>query len=124
MLRVDKSNFSQKFIFPLLLLIMLSGLTLRVWNVNFDRGMGSHPDERSTTSNYAVSIHLPDSWEQFWDPQQSPLNPLWSIERQERRSYTYGHFPLYLGVAFGELLHTLAPLAERIGLPTAATNTM
>ena len=124
MLRVDKSNFSRKFIFPLLLLIMLSGLTLRVWNVNFDRGMGSHPDERSTTSNYAVSIHLPDSWAQFWDPQRSPLNPLWSIERQERRSYTYGHFPLYLGVAFGELLHTLAPLAERIGLPAAATTTM
>ncbi len=124
MLRVDKSNFLQKFIFPLLLLILLSGLTLRVWNVNFDRGMGSHPDERSTTSNYAVSIHLPDAWAQFWDPQRSPLNPLWSIERQERRSYTYGHFPLYLGVAFGELLHTLAPLAERIGLPDAATNTM
>jgi len=124
MLRVDKSHFSQKFIFPLLLLILISGLTLRVWNVNFDRGMGSHPDERSTTSNYAVSIHLPDSWEQFWDPQRSPLNPLWSIERQERRSYTYGHFPLYLGVAFGELLHTLAPVAERIGLPAAATTTM
>jgi YYY domain-containing protein len=101
-----------------LTLILLSGFTLRVWNVNFDRGVGSHPDERSTACFYAPTIGWPASWEAFWDPQQSPLNPLWNRERQERRSFTYGHFPLYLGVLAGELLHRLAPAGEAIGLPS------
>ena len=46
----------------LLVLILLAGLTLRVWNVNFDQGIGSHPDERSTACFYAVSVRMPDSW--------------------------------------------------------------
>ncbi|MFN8443194.1 MAG: DUF2298 domain-containing protein [Caldilineaceae bacterium] len=79
--------------------------------------MNSHPDERSTTCNYAASIALPTSWDQFWDPQQSPLNPLWDIQAQRPRSYTYGHFPLYLGVAMGELFHKLAPTASTLGAP-------
>ncbi|MDQ3250387.1 MAG: glycosyltransferase family 39 protein, partial [Chloroflexota bacterium] len=124
MSRLNSLVWMQKLIYPLLLIVLLSGLLLRVWKVNFDHGMGSHPDERSTTSNYAVSIHLPQSWDEFWDPQRSPLNPLWSIERQERRSFTYGHFPLYLGVAFGEVLHALAPIAERLGVPDVATVVM
>jgi YYY domain-containing protein len=108
----------------LLVLILLSGFALRVWNVNFDRGVGSHPDERSTACFYAPTIHWPASWEEFWDPQRSPLNPLWNIERQERRSFTYGHFPLYLGVLAGELLHLLAPAGETVGLPTTWTTLM
>ena len=86
----------------LVALIVAAGFALRVWNVNFDQGIGSHPDERSTACFYATGIHLPDSWDQFWDPHQSPLNPLWDTARQERRSFTYGHFPLYVGVAAGE----------------------
>lgn len=107
----------RRFVYSLLFVILLSGLTLRVWDVNFDRGMLSHPDERSTACTYAPSMRLPSSWDEFWDPQRSPLNPLWNLERQERRSYTYGHFPLYLGVALGETFHVLAPLAERLGFP-------
>lgn len=108
----------------LLLLILLAGLTLRVWNVNFDQGIGSHPDERSTACFYAVGIKLPSSWEQFRDPKQSPLNPLWDTARQERRGFTYGHFPLYLGVAMGELMSKAAPLGERVGLPESALSLM
>jgi YYY domain-containing protein len=108
----------------LLVIILVAGFLLRAWNVNFDQGIGSHPDERSTSCFYATTIRLPDSWEQFLDSQQSPLNPLWDLNRQERRSFTYGHFPLYLGVALGEVFHWLAPLAEQLGLPEDATALM
>ncbi len=89
--------------------VIAAGFALRVWNVNFDRGIGSHPDERSTSCFYATTIRLPATLAQFWDPQQSPLNPLWDSANQTRRSFTYGHFPLYLGVAFGEVMHRAAP---------------
>jgi YYY domain-containing protein len=108
----------------LLIAILVAGLMLRVWSVNFDQGIGSHPDERSTACFYAPMIHLPDSWQQFLDPTASPLNPLWNLDRQERRSFTYGHFPLYLGVAMGDLLHRLAPLSETVGLPEPAVALM
>lgn len=100
----------------LLLCIVLTGFTLRVWQINFDQGIGSHPDERSTSCFYATQIALPQSWDEFWDPQRSPLNPLWDRGNQQPRSFTYGHFPLYLGVATGQLMHWLAPVAERLGL--------
>ena len=101
----------------LLLVVILVGFSMRVWNIQYDGGMNGHPDERSTTCSYAASIAMPQSWDQFWDPKQSPLNPLWDIQRQERRGFTYGHFPLYLGVAMGELFHKLAPVATTIGAP-------
>ncbi|MCB0106106.1 MAG: hypothetical protein KDE53_09355, partial [Caldilineaceae bacterium] len=96
----------------LLACIVIAGATLRFWHVNFDQGLGSHPDERSTSCFYATQIHLPQSWDEFWDPQRSPLNPLWDLGNQKPRSFTYGHYPLYLGVATGQLMHTLAPVAE------------
>ena len=103
---------------PLLLaVIILVGFALRVWNLQYDGGMNGHPDERSNTCSIAPSIALPTSWDQFMDPKQSPLNPLWNIERQERRSYTYGHFPLYVGVAMGELFHVLTPTVSALGAP-------
>jgi YYY domain-containing protein len=100
----------------LLLLIILAGFGLRVWGINFDQGLGSHPDERSTACFYAASLRLPADWDEFWDPQRSPLNPLWDLNHQRSRSFTYGHFPLYLGMAMGELMHTAAPVAAQLGV--------
>lgn len=101
----------------LLALILISGFAFRVWNLNFDQGIGSHPDERSTVCFHAIDIALPESWAQFLDPQSSPLNPLWNRHEQQPRSFTYGHFPLYLGVAMGHAFEGLAPLAGRLGVP-------
>jgi len=115
---------SKRIVVPLLLIILLSGLTLRVWNINFDRGIGSHPDERSTACFYATTIALPSSWEQFWDPKRSPMNPLWDLSRQQPRSFTYGHFPLYVGVLMGDLFHHLAPLAKTLGVPDETVSLM
>ncbi|MEZ4868419.1 MAG: DUF2298 domain-containing protein [Caldilineaceae bacterium] len=108
----------------LLLLIVLAGFTLRVWDINFDQGIGSHPDERSTACFYAASIHWPASWDEFWDPHRSPLNPLWNRTEQHPMNFTYGHFPLYLGVAMGNVLHGLAPVAARVGVPDSAVALM
>ncbi len=99
--------------------VALAGLTLRTWNVNFDGGLNAHPDERSTTCFYAPSIGWPSSSDEFLDPQRSPLNPLWDRQNDRRRSFTYGHFPLYLGILTGEMLSDLAqpaallPLSDR-----------
>src|SRR3954470_20564240 len=122
--RGNARDVSRRVAWPLLLLILLGGLALRTWNVNFDRGTGSHPDERSTACFYAPSLHLPASWEQFWDPHASPLNPLWDLNTNQRRSYTYGHFPLYLGVAAGHVIEGLAPAAEALGAPESTVALM
>lgn len=119
---LNRSN--QIVVYGLLCLILFTGFVLRTWNINFDHGTLSHPDERSTVCSYAPRIGLPDSWAQFKDPHQSPLNPMWDVNAQERRGFTYGHFPLYLGVAMGNVLHTLAPVAERVGLPESTVLTM
>ena len=111
---MTNTDRTSSFVYLLLGLTLLAGLTLRTWNVRFDDGMGSHPDERSTACFYAASIEMPKSWEEFIDPQASPLNPLWDRNEGRRRSFTYGHFPLYLGIATGEILHKLAPVAEML----------
>lgn len=121
---ITADSWLRRISFPLLGLILLGGLTLRVWNLNFDRGIGSHPDERSTACFYAPTIALPASWAEFWDPQSSPLNPLWDRQRQEPRSFTYGHFPLYLGVAMGQLFEQLAPAAQMAGVPQPTVELM
>lgn len=98
--------------YPLLLAILLSGFVLRVWNLNFGRaGIGSHPRQRSTACFYATTVKLPASWDEFWDAQRSPMNPLWDVQNQRTRSFTYGHLPLYLGVVMGEVFHRAAPVA-------------
>jgi len=96
--------------------VALAGLTLRTWNVNFDGGLNAHPDERSTACFYAPSIQWPSSSDEFLDPQRSPLNPLWDRQNDRRRSFTYGHFPLYLGILTGELLSGLAEPASLLPL--------
>lgn len=65
-----------------LMLVVFCGLGLRTWNINFDQGIASHPDERWTTCIVAPRIALPESWAKFRDPQQSPLNPLWNSQQQ------------------------------------------
>jgi hypothetical protein len=124
MIDAQLAPLSRRTALILLAAILAAGFALRVWNVNFDQGIGSHPDERSTACFYATALRMPASIEEFWDPHRSPLNPLWDLNRQERRSFTYGHFPLYLGVMAGNALHLAAPVADAVGLPDAAVTLM
>ncbi len=108
----------------LLLLILLVGFVLRVWHIDWADGQLPHPDERSTVAFYAPTIKLPPEGVSLLDKRQSPLNPLWNIQAEERRSFTYGHFPLYLLVLTANALHELAPLAERLGASPELVDTL
>ncbi len=104
--------------------VILAGLALRTWNVRFDGGLNTHPDERSTTCFYAPTVGWPSSVDEFLDPKRSPLNPLWDRHNDRRRSFTYGHFPLYLGVLAGEVLSGLAKPADLLPLPDRSIEMM
>ena len=99
----------------LLFLTLAVALFLRAYNVDWADGQLPHPDERSTIAFYAPTIHMPKSLDEFLDPKKSPLNPLWDVNAQRRRSYTYGHFPLYLLVFTANVAAKTAPLFEALG---------
>ncbi|MEZ4638452.1 MAG: hypothetical protein R2856_26445 [Caldilineaceae bacterium] len=42
------------WIYTLLGLVLLTGLTMRTWNVRWGAGMNPHPDERSTPAGPAA----------------------------------------------------------------------
>jgi len=100
----------------LLALILLAAAALRLYSIDWDSGTLPHPDERSTVAFYAPSIEWPQDLISALDPHRSPLNPFWDVKGQHRRSYTYGHFPLYALVLMAGLFHRLAPLADHLGL--------
>ncbi len=104
--------------------VIVAGLGLRTWNVQFDGGLNTHPDERSTTCFYALTIGWPSTFDEFLDPQRSPLNPLWDRRNERRRSFTYGHFPLYLGILTGEVLSSLAKPAGLLPVPERSIELM
>ncbi len=79
-------------------------------------GTFPHPDERSTLLFYAPTIRFPENQSDWLNPRKSPLNPFWDVHSQTRRSYTYGHFPLYLLVFSSNLLTDLTPTVEKLGV--------
>jgi hypothetical protein len=101
----------------LLIAILISGALLRLYNIAWDDGTLPHPDERSTVAFYAPSIRWPDDIKTALDPRRSTLNPFWDVSGDHRRSYTYGHFPLYMLVITAGAAERLAPLAEALDLP-------
>ncbi len=105
---------SPRLVTPLLLLVMLIAAGLRFYNLNWDNGIFAHPDERSTVAFYAPTIQWPTDLATIFDPRKSTLNPFWDISNNSRRSYTYGHFPLYTLVLTAHALNALAPLGEGI----------
>lgn len=110
---------------PLILfVIIVAGALLRLYNIQWDEGLLAHPDERSTIYYYAPTIHWPQDLKTALDPRRSPLNPLWNVESQERRSYTYGHFPLYVLAATANGLHELGLRAREMGLNPDTAETL
>ena len=106
-----QSNRIPGWLAPLLLIIILViAAGLRFYNINWDNGIFAHPDERSTVAFYAPTIQWPDESTSLLDPRASPLNPFWNVNNQERRSYTYGHFPLYALVFVANFLNDLVPV--------------
>ena len=71
-----------------LVAMVLIAAALRLYNINWDDGKLTHPDERSTVAFYAPTMHLPKDWSTALDPRKSALNPFWDVHSQQRRSYT------------------------------------
>jgi len=107
-----------------LVAVLLAAAALRCYNINWDDGKLTHPDERSTVAFYAPSMHLPQDWSTALDPRKSTFNPFWDLHSQQRRSYTYGHFPLYLLTVTANLAHNLAPVAQRAGASDELVQTL
>ena len=93
----------------LLIIVLATAAGLRFYNIKWDNGIFAHPDERSTVAFYAPTIRWPGDVSTLLDPRTSTLNPFWDVQNQSRRSYTYGHFPLYTLVLVAHGLHALAP---------------
>ena len=108
----------------LLALILLVGFALRTFNVDWADGQLPHPDERSTIAFYAPTIRWPEDPALILDVDRSPLNPFNDPGSGRKRSYTYGHFPLYLLVLTGHTVPKLAPLAEKLGVPAEYVDMM
>lgn len=70
----------------LLGLLLLGGLGLRIYGINWDHGFHLHPDERMIIMvTERLSWPEGDQWKEVFTP-QSPLNP---------KFFAYGSFPFY-----------------------------
>ncbi len=82
--------------------IVLIGLCLRLYGINWDQGNNLHPDERQILF-HVMALQWPTSLAQFLDSTTSPLNP---------HFFAYGSFPLYLlafiGGAFTRFIPALS----------------
>jgi YYY domain-containing protein len=75
--------------------LLLSGLGLRLYNLNWDDNHHVHPDERFITM-VAMDTRMPDNLGDILNPRRSPLNPYWNVNANQARRFAYGSFPLYL----------------------------
>ncbi len=78
---------------PALCSIVLVGLLLRLYGLNWDQGNSFHPDERQIMF-HVTALTWPKSMAQFLDPVNSPLNP---------HFFAYGSFPFYLLAVLGNI---------------------
>lgn len=76
--------------FVLLVLIILLASYFRFTGINWDNFAHLHPDERYITM-VAIAVQWPEDFQQYLDPQTSPLSPY----NNNFGSYIYGTFPLF-----------------------------
>lgn len=79
--------------------LVLPGLALRLYGLNWDQGNSFQPDEREIMF-HVTALSWPNSFAQFLDPVNSPLNP---------HFFAYGSFPLYLLAVLGNVLTRFFP---------------
>ena len=66
-IKVNPDSGPQQRVLLLMLVILLGGLALRLYGLNWDQGYGVHPDERYITW-IASSLRLPDRLNVAFDP--------------------------------------------------------
>lgn len=90
----------------LLVLILLIASFFRLIGLNWDQGQFFHPDERFLNMTIQ-ELKLPQSFSEYFDPQQSTLNP----RNVDRDFFVYGNFPITLSKLSNEFLNNQS-LAE------------
>ncbi len=117
MSRSNPASLRKRFVSPhhMAVGVVLLGLLVRVWHLDYDQGMNSHPDERSN-GFYAVDIAWPDPITGTLAAAESSLNPFWNVQDNSRKRFTYGHFPLYAGVVLASFGSKVGPVLEALGL--------
>lgn len=108
----------KRYQWPLLLLILIVAAALRWTGIAWDGYEHYHPDERYIAW-VGTTIEFPDSMATALQPDRSSFNPFYwppdaesegiVVLQDERRSFAYGHLPLYLGIAATRLTETVAP---------------
>jgi len=83
----------------LLFLILIFGLALRLYGLNWDQGFHLHPDERFLTM-VGTAIRWPRDLGHYLDTQNSPLNPY----NNGYDFFVYGQFPLFITKATAAVL--------------------
>jgi hypothetical protein len=76
----------------LVFVIFFFSLSLRLFGLNWDQGQHLHPDERFLTM-LITTIRFPNSIIQYFNTQNSPLNP---FNYQQFNFFVYGTFPVFL----------------------------
>src|SRR3990167_11532246 len=74
-----------------LIIILLCGFALRIYNYNWDNDHYLHPDERYNALT-AVNIKMPKDLSEYLDPEKSPFSPY----NTDYKAYVYGTLPLFL----------------------------
>lgn len=80
--------------------IVLVGATLRLWNLDWDRGQHLHPDERHW-SFVLDGMRAPDSLGEYFATGESPLDPY-----ATQPSFVYGTLPLFATKATAAILES------------------
>lgn len=93
--------------------VLFLSLCLRLTGIEWDGVYHLHPDERYIVW-VGTTVEFPTDWKSAFDPELSTFNPFhWApeakssgirVQQGEPRSFAYGHWPLYLGVAATHLL--------------------
>jgi len=100
--------------FILIFFIFCLSLSVRLFGLNWDQGQHLHPDERFLTMVVAT-IQSPSSLSQYFDTQNSPLNP---FNYNQFKFFVYGDFPLFLmksvGAIFGVIDYQNINLVGRV----------
>src|ERR1041385_6851419 len=103
-------RLNKQFVWFALLALLAVGLTIRLYDLNWDDNHHVHPDERFITM-VALDTALPAQLGDALDPRHSPLNPYWDTGGQQARRFAYGSFPLYLVRAAGALVSAVATVS-------------
>jgi len=83
-----------------LILVLLIASFFRLIGLNWDQGQFFHPDERFLNMTIQ-ELQLPKNLLEYFDPQQSTLNP----RHIGRNFYVYGNFPITFSKLTNEFLN-------------------